>query len=61
MKDHPISVYQARYDTYIVTNYLYTATVKKIKNFINTSLPSDIIIIKVYASTSDEQVHKLTR
>ena len=38
-----------------------TDTVKASKKFYNTILPSDIIFTKAYASTSDDQVEKLTR
>ena len=61
MKDHSISMDQARYDTSIVEKYLDNATVKAIRNFYNTTLPSDMIFTKDDTSTSDEQVDKLTR
>ena len=61
MKDHSISVYQARYATYIVDNYLYTTTVKTSTKFYKTTFPSDMIFIKADAYTSDDQVEKLTR
>ena len=61
MKDHSISVYQARCATYIVAKYLDTVTVTTSTKFSNTNFPSDIIFTKVYESTSDEQVDKLTR
>ena len=61
MKDHSISVDQARYATYIVGKYLDTATVKKSTNFYNTTFPYDVIFTKADASTSDEQVEKLAR
>ena len=38
-----------------------TDTVKTSKKFYNTTFPSDIIFTKSDASTSDEQVEKLTR
>ena len=41
--------------------YLDTATVKTITRFYDTTLPSDIILTKDDASTSDEQVDNLTR
>ena len=47
---------QARYDTYVVANYLDTATKKVNSKFRNTTLPRDIIFNKEDASTSDEQV-----
>ena len=61
MKDHSISVHQARYDNYIVSKYLDSATVKTINKFYKTTLSSDMIFIKAGVSTSDEQVEKLTR
>ena len=61
MKDHSISVYQARYATSIVAKYLDTATVKASKKFYNTTLPYDIIFTKDDTSTSNEQVEKLTK
>ena len=61
MQDHSIYVDQARYATSVVTKYLDTATVKVSKKFYNTTLPAGMIFAKEYASTSDEQVEKLTR
>ena len=61
LKDHSISVEQARYATSIVDNYLDTATVKASKKFYKTTLPSDMIFTKEYVFTSDEQVEILTR
>ena len=61
MKDHSISVDQARYVTSIVAKYLDTATVKTIAKYYKTTLPSDMILIKADESISDEQVEKLTR
>ena len=60
MKDHSISVYQARYATSIVVKYLETVTVKVITNVYKTTLPAEMIFTKEYVSTSDEQVEKLT-
>ena len=60
MKDHPISVDQARCDTSIVAKYLDTSTVKASTQFYKTTLPSDIIFTKADASTSDEQVEKFS-
>ena len=51
---------QVRYATYIVTKYLDTATVKESTKFHNNTLPSYIIFKKYDASTSTEQVEKLT-
>ena len=56
MKDHSISVYQARYSTSIVAKYLDTATVKTSTKFYYPTFPYDIIFTKVDAYTSDEQV-----
>ena len=61
MKDHSISVDQARYATSIVEKYLDTATVKASKKFYKTTFSAGMIFTKENASTSDEQVEKLTR
>ena len=61
LKDHSISVYQARCATSVVAKYLDTATVKVSTKFCKTILPSDMISTKEDVSTSDEQVDKLTR
>ena len=61
MKDHSIYVDKARYATSIVAKYLDTDTIKSIKRVYKTTLPTDIIFTKSDASTSDEQVDKLTR
>ena len=61
LKDHSISVDQARYSTSIVAKYSDTDTVKVRKTFYKTTLPSDMIFTKEDVSTSDEQVEKLTR
>ena len=61
MKDHYISMDQARYDTSIVAKYLDTATVKVSNNFYKTTLPADTIFTQEDVSTSDEQVEKLIR
>ena len=61
MKDHSISLDHARYATSIVAKYLYTATFKTITKFYNKTLPSYMIFTRADASTSDEQVEKLTR
>ena len=50
----------ARYATSIVAKQLDSSTSKASKNFYNTTLPSDMIFTKSDASTSDEQVDKLT-
>ena len=54
LKDHSISVGQARYSTAIVAKYLDTATVKASKKFYKTTLTSDMIFTKEDVSTSDE-------
>ena len=46
MKDHSISVDQARYATSIVEKYLDTATVKVSTKFYKTTLPADRIFTK---------------
>ena len=61
LKDHSISVDQARYATSIVAKYLDTATVKVSNKFYKTTLPSDMIFTKEDVSTSDEQVESLSR
>ena len=61
MKDHSISVDQAIYNTSMVAKYLDTATVNTNKRFYKTNLPFDMIFTKADASTSDEQVKRLTR
>ena len=60
LKDHSISVDQSIYATSIVAKYLDTATVKVSKRFYKTTFPADMIFTKEDASTSDEQVEKLT-
>ena len=60
MKDHSISVDQARYATSIVAKYLDTATGNASEMFHNTTLTSDMIFTKYDTSTSDEKVEKLT-
>ena len=61
MKDHSISVYQARCDTSIVEKYLDNATVKTSKTFYKTNFSSDMIFTKADVSTSGDKVEKLTR
>ena len=46
LKDHSISVDQARYATSIVAKYLDTANVKVSKKFYKTTVPSDMIFTK---------------
>ena len=52
MKDHSISVDQARYATSIVEKYLDTATVKVSTKFYKTALPTDMIFKKEDVSTN---------
>ena len=61
LKDHSISVDQARYATSIVVKYLDTATVKVSTMFYKTKLPANMIFTKEDVSTSDEQVENFTR
>ena len=61
MRDHSISMDQARYATFIVAKYLDTATVKASTNFYKTTFPSVMIFIEYDTSNSDKQVEKLTR
>ena len=61
LKNHSISLDQARYDTSIVAKYSDTATVKVSTNFYKTTLPADIIFTKEDVSTSYEKVDNLTR
>ena len=56
MKDHSVSVDQARYSTSIAAKYLDTATVKAGTKFYKTTFPDDMIFTKSDSSTSDEQV-----
>ena len=61
MRNHSISVDQARYATSVVEKYLDTATVKASTNFYNTTFSYDIIFTKADASNIYDQVEKLTR
>ena len=61
LRDHSISVDQARYATSIVAKYLDTATVKVSTNFYKTTFPADMIFTREDVSTSYEQVEKLNR
>ena len=61
MKDHSISLDQARYATSIAANNLDDVTVNTSTKFYMTTLPSDMIFTKHDTSTSDDQVEKLTR
>ena len=61
MKNHSISVNQARYYTSIVAKYLDIATVKSGTKFYKTTFPSDMISTKYDTSTSDKYFEKLAR
>ena len=61
LKDHSISVDQARYFTYIVAKYLDTVTVKVSTKFYKKTLTADMIFTKEDVYTSDEQIEKFTR
>ena len=61
MRYHSIYVYKARYATSFVAKYLDTDTINTSAKFYKTTLPSDMIFTKADASTSYEQVEKLTR
>ena len=61
MKDHSISVDQARYATSIVAKYLDTTAVKVSKTFYKTTFPADTIFTIEDVSTSDEQIEKFSR
>ena len=61
MKDHSISVDQARCVTYIVVKYLDTATFNASKKFYKNIFPAGVIFTKYDTFTSDEQVDKLNR
>ena len=56
LKDHSISVDQARYATSIVAKYLDTATVKVRNKFYKTKLPAEMIFTKEDVSKRDEQI-----
>ena len=61
LKDHLISVGQARYATSIVAKYLDTATGKVSNKFYKTTLPADMIFTEEDVSTSDQNIERLTR
>ena len=54
LKDHSISMDQARYVTSIVAKYSDTVRVKVSTNFYKTTFPADMIFTKEDVSTSDE-------
>ena len=61
MRYHYISVDQARYATSVVVKYLDTVIFNTSTKFYKTPSPYDMIYTKSDASTSDEQVEKLTK
>ena len=61
MRDHYISVDQARYDNSIMGKYLDIATVKTSRRFYTNTFPYDMVFTKSDAFISDEQVEELTR
>ena len=61
MRDHSISVDQARYANFIADKYLDTGTFNTSKRFYKTTFPSYMKFTKADISTSDEQVDNLTR
>ena len=61
MKDHSISVDQAKYATSIVAKYLDTEKEQVSTKVYKTTLTADMILTKEYISTSDEQFDKFTR
>ena len=61
LKDHSISVDQARYANSIVAKYFDTVIVKVSNKFYKTTFTAEMIFTKEDVSTSDEQVEKLTR
>ena len=61
MKDHSISVHQARYSSSILANYLENSTFNTSKKFYKTNFPSAMIFNKGFAYTSCEIVKKFTR
>ena len=56
MKDHSISVDQARYATFIVKKFLDTAIVNTSKKIYKNNFPFDMFFTKSDASTIDDQV-----
>ena len=61
LKDHPTSVYQARYTTYVEAKYLDIAIVMTSTKVYKTTFPCDMIFTKDVVSTSDEKIEKLSR
>ena len=60
LKDHYISVYQARYDTSFVERYPDTLTIKYHSKFNNINLTHDMIFNREDTYTGDEQVEVLS-
>ena len=61
MKDHSISIDQAKYYTSVAAKYLDTATVKASTKFYKITFTAYMIFTKEDVSTSDEQVENMTR
>ena len=61
LRENSISVYQAKNNTSVVDKYLDITIIKKITKLYNTTLPYDMILIKDYEYTIDDQVDKLSR
>ena len=60
LKDHSLSVDQAKYATSVIKDYLDTSTIKENPKFHKTTLPHDMILTKEYASISGEKVGVLS-
>ena len=56
MRELSISLYQARYATSVVSEYLDTGTVKEGAKFYKNIFPSGMIFTKDDAYTSEDQV-----
>ena len=54
LRDHSVSVNQARYAICVFGNDLETAAIKKNSMIHDTTLPHDIIFTKEYTSASDK-------
>ena len=61
IKDHSISVDQAKYATSIFEKHFNNATVNSSTKFYKTTFPADMIFTKDDTYIIDEQVGKLTR
>ena len=60
LKDHSISVDQARYATYIVAKYLDTTKVKVSNKFYKTTIPDDMIFTNTVTSQRSEERREQT-